>query len=469
MDRQSSGVQFDVETDVVVVGAGGCGMVASMASVDMAASVFLLEKTSRVGGTTALSGGLIPAAGTRIQREAGITETPEDMARDIFEKNHYESDPELTRFLCNESKNLVHWLVDTIGIDLRLATDFKYPGHSHFRMHTSPNRTGREVAEQLREAVTKRTNIQLALDYPVRSLITDKEGAVIGVVGGTDQEERVRCRKVILACSGFGASREMLEKYCPEIAHAMQHNHPGSTGEGIRWGMDLGAEVEHMAAFQGYGGVAYPESLTVHWSTMRNGGILINKEGNRFDNETTGYSEYAMSVLKQPEGLAYMLFGEKAHQWALEKVGAFRRVVESGAIRTVSSIEELANLFGINASNLRKTIDSCNVARIRGGDEFGREHFEDELSFPLYCVQVTGAIYHTQGGLKINTRAQPLKPDGTAIPNLYAGGGVAVGVSGSGESGYVPGNGLLAALGWGKIAGEDAARTIAAERVAALG
>ena len=74
-------------------------------------------------------------------------------------------------------------------------------------------------------------------------------------------------------------------------------------------------------------------------------------------------------------------------------------------------------------------------------------------------MQVTGALFHTQGGLKINTQAQILRPDGTAIPNLYAGGGTAVGISGSGASGYLSGNGLLTALGWGKIAGENVART----------
>ncbi|HEX9077353.1 MAG TPA: FAD-binding protein, partial [Anaerolineae bacterium] len=92
-------------------------------------------------------------------------------------------------------------------------------------------------------------------------------------------------------------------------------------------------------------------------------------------------------------------------------------------------------------------------------DEFGRTSF-GELKPPYYGVQVTGALFHTQGGLRIDQRARVLKPDGTVIPNLYAGGGVAVGVSGRGANGYLAGNGLLAALGWGKVAGQDAGRAI---------
>jgi fumarate reductase flavoprotein subunit len=68
-------------------------------------------------------------------------------------------------------------------------------------------------------------------------------------------------------------------------------------------------------------------------------------------------------------------------------------------------------------------------------------------------VKVTGALFHTQGGLAINTRAQVVRNDGSAIENLYAGGGAACGVSGQQDSGYLSGNGLLAAVVLGKISG----------------
>jgi fumarate reductase flavoprotein subunit len=75
-------------------------------------------------------------------------------------------------------------------------------------------------------------------------------------------------------------------------------------------------------------------------------------------------------------------------------------------------------------------------------------------------VKVTGALFHTQGGLKVDFDARVLKKDGTPIPNLYAGGGVAAGVSGHGPGGYLSGNGLLTALGYGYLAGKHAAQAI---------
>ena len=130
---------WDIDTDVVVVGAGGCGMVASLAAAEEGVRVVLLEKTGRPGGNTAMSQGMIPAAGTRFQREAGFHDSPETMAQDIFRKNNQESDASLTLLLCSQSKHLVEWLVDVVGIDLRLVTQFVYPGHTQFRMHAPPD------------------------------------------------------------------------------------------------------------------------------------------------------------------------------------------------------------------------------------------------------------------------------------------------------------------------------------------
>jgi len=79
------------------------------------------------------------------------------------------------------------------------------------------------------------------------------------------------------------------------------------------------------------------------------------------------------------------------------------------------------------------------------------------LTGRLYAVRVTGALFHTQGGLVIDTDARVLRPDGTALPNLHAGGGAACGVSGAHVEGYLSGNGLLTAVALGYVAGRSAA------------
>jgi fumarate reductase flavoprotein subunit len=121
---------------LVVVGAGACGMVAALAAAERGVRVLVFEKGDEPAGNTVRSTGLIPAAGTRFQRKAGVLDdSPELMAEDIFEKNNHESDPEITRLLCEESGPLVEWLVDEVGCEMICYTDFLYPGQNRHRMH----------------------------------------------------------------------------------------------------------------------------------------------------------------------------------------------------------------------------------------------------------------------------------------------------------------------------------------------
>lgn len=94
-------------------------------------------------------------------------------------------------------------------------------------------------------------------------------------------------------------------------------------------------------------------------------------------------------------------------------------------------------------------------------DPFGRTFLpEHKLTPPYYAIKVTGALFHTQGGLEINTEGRVLTQQGEAMPNLFAAGGAARGVSGSNDTGYLSGNGLLHAVVFGAIAGEHAAKQL---------
>jgi fumarate reductase flavoprotein subunit len=423
----------------------------------------LLEKEKKVGGNTSLSQGMIPAAETRFQKAAGIDDTPELMAEDIFKKNNYESDPEITLHLCKESKNLVEWLVDSVGIHLDIVTDFIYPGHSRHRIHAPSTRKGEQIVKELRAIIANKDNILLVTQAPVRDLIaTEADGGVIGLEVEISGQgiNRVRARKVILACNGFGNNKEMLRKYIPEMADAFYFGHEGNTGEGILWGMELGAATQHMGAYQAHGSVAYPHATLLTWVVIVNGGFQVNKQGKRFSNEYTGYSDHAIEVLNQEDKIALEIFDERIYQSVLD-FEDFNQCIEMGAVKRGETIEALADLFQFPSKELRKTLESYNkAAEGKGEDLLGRQNFQGPLRPPYYGVKVTGALFHTQGGLKVDQRAQVLKPDGSPIPNLYAGGGVAVGVSGSGVKGYSSANGLLAATVLGKIAGEEAAKIL---------
>jgi len=461
--KNENEIAWDVETDVAVVGGGACGLIASLAAAEKGVEVLLLEKEKKVGGNTSLSQGMIPAAGTRFQKAAGIDDSPERMAEDIFRKNNYESDREITLHLCRESKNLVEWLVDSVGIHLDIVTDFIYPGHSRHRIHAPSTRKGIQIVSELRTIISNRDNILLVQQAPVKDLIaTESEGSIIGLeVEITGQGiNRVRARKVILGCNGFGRNTEMLRKYIPEMADAFYFGHEGNTGEGILWGMELGAATQHLGAYQAHGSVAYPHATLLTWVVIVNGGFQVNKQGRRFSNEYTGYSEHAIEVLNQEDKVAIEIFDERIYRSVLG-FEDFNQCIEMGAVKRGETIEEVAKIFQLPPEEVRKTLESYNrAAEGKDEDPMGRKNFQGPLTLPYYGVRVTGALFHTQGGLKINKKAQVLKEDGCPIPNLYAGGGVAVGISGSGVMGYSSGNGLLAATVLGKIAGEDAAASI---------
>lgn len=447
------------DTDVVVVGGGGAGLVAALAAAEQGAEVILLEKTRAPGGNTARSGAMIMAAGSRFQKAAGIIETPEDLLRDIYAKNHQESDPAITMTLCRKAPELVEWLVDSCRCKLEFVADFNYPGHTQFRMHAPPSRTGREFILDLTKATERHPNLTVIRDSAVEQLLTDGNGAVTGVTVRTQDAEDVAAKKVILACNGFGSNKAMVRQYIPEIADALYFGSEGNTGEAVIWGQQLGAALAFMDAYQAHSSVAFPHGTLVTWATVVHGGILANKEGRRFSNEDAGYSAFAQHLLRQTDGVAYVIFDQRIFDLC-QSFAELRETFDAGAIRgPAATVQALADRLHIDPAGLAETLQTYNRSGAGPVDPFGRTKGHT-LSGPFYGVQVTGALFHTQGGLQINTQAQVLHESGRVIPNLYATGGAAAGISGHGADGYMGGNGLLTALGLGLIAGRHAAAAL---------
>ena len=461
IDRETENWTF--ETDVAVVGSGGCGLTAGIAAAQGGVEVMVFEKQARPLSNTARSGGMIPAAGTRFQKAAGIEETPDDLAADILRKNHNTSDREMTLHLSRTALQMVEWLVDEVNVELAFIDDFKYPGHNQFRMHAPPSRTGDALIADLHRAVENLPTAELVTDAAVVNLVADKNNAVLGVVVEHGRSvERVRARMVILACNGFAGNPEMVAQYCPEMVDALYFGGEGNTGEGILWGMELGAAVAFMDAFQAHASVATPYGVLITYALIMEGGFQVNNEGKRFGNESSGYSEHALDVLAQPGGYAWDIYDRGLHMLGLN-FDDYRQAIDLGAIKQGDTIEQLATELQLPPGALAETMDDyLRSANGELADPFGRPDCR-RLEAPYYGVKVTGALFHTQGGVKVDTNARVLRDDGKVIPNLYAGGGVAAGISGHGAGGYFSGNGLITALGYGMIAGRHAARTIHSE------
>lgn len=447
---------------VIVVGGGGCGLAAALAARDQGADVLVLERDPSPRGTTAMSTGLIPAAGTPDQQAAGIEDSPERMAADILGKAKG-GDEAIVNTLARRSAELVQWLREKHNVPLSLVTGFLYPGHSAMRMMGSPNRTGEELMAALNNAASA-AGVDILTDATVRDLVADDSGRISAVVieRPDGAQEVIGCSALILACSGFAGNDEMVARYIPEILGATFFGHPGNKGDALVWGEALGAAVADMDAYQGHGGLAAGHGIPILWPLIVEGGIQVNKEALRFSNEALGYSEQAAKVVAQPGHVAWSIFDARLDQ-LMRQFDDYQNALAAGAVTEAPDIETLAQKTGLPLDALKQTLEDTE-AMVKGEKTcpFGRNFTgKPPLTAPWFAARVNGALFHTQGGLVVDSNARVLRADGTPLPNLWAGGGAARGISGAGASGYIAGNGLLAATGLGYIAGQSAAKALA--------
>jgi fumarate reductase flavoprotein subunit len=424
-----------LKVPVVIVGGGACGLTAALAARDAGAEVLALERDASPSGSTALSSGFIPAAGTRWQRAAGIADSPELFAADVMRKNHGEADARMVNVVCHGIGPTLEWLDERHGVRFDVLQGFTYPGHSRLRMHAVAEKTGEALMAALLRACGE-------VDILTSARVTDVNRERVRFERPDGSAEEVDYGALVLACSGFGGNKEMVARYLPDISSALYFGHVGNQGDAVRWGSAMGARVMDMTAYQGHGSVATPHGILITWALMMEGGIQVNSRGERFSNEHLGYSEQCLPVLEQPEGIAWCIYDQRLHELGMT-FPDYRDAHAAGAVRAAPELPLL-----------KQTL--AQVARFVDGaenDPFGRDFSgQPKLAPPYYAVKVTGALFHTQGGLEIDEQARVVP-----LANVFAGGGAARGVSGAHVWGYLSGNGLLSAVALGRIAGASAA------------
>jgi fumarate reductase flavoprotein subunit len=459
---------MQVDVDILVIGAGACGLAAAIAAHDAGAGVAIVEKLDRPGGNSSLSTGSVSAAGTRFQREAGIVDSPEQFEAELIRTGGPTDCPDVVRHLAATSAQTVEWLADSVGARIALVTAYKHVGHSVPRLHAPVSRRGQDLIDDLLAAVERR-GIPLAVGNAARELVTDADGGVIGaeIETGAGERQEVLAGKVILAVNGFAGNRDLVARFCPEISGAQYFGARGSTGEAVLWGERLAAALGNIGAYQGYAAVSDPHGCLLSWTTIEKGGIIVNRAGRRFGDESAGYSGYTPNVMAQ-HGHCFAIFDQRIFDVAAAEE-EFVELANYGGVKKAGTPGTLASLHDLDAAAITATIEDYNKAA--GGerpDVFGRRDFAlAPLSGPLYICRVVPALFHTQGGLLVDGNGRVLRPGGRPITNLFAGGGAAAGLSGrSGAGGYASGNGLLSAIGLGRLAGVAAAQEIKSELVA---
>jgi fumarate reductase flavoprotein subunit len=453
--------RFDYALPVIVVGGGACGAVAALAARAAGAEVLLVERDDPPRGSTAMSQGLICAAGTKAQQAHGVEDSAEIFYADILAKTRGQTDMRLAYAIAHQSAPTIDWLTLQQDLPFDLDTRFRPAyGHTRTRVHGWIGRSGEDLVQLLHRRLADR-GVDMLTGACLTDIVEDRPGHAAGITvlrpDGT--REDIGCDALVLATCGFAANRAMVSRYMPELAGAAHHGHEGNVGVGIKLGARLGGALSDMGSYQGYGMLADPHGIVLPPGHIVEGGLLVNAAGVRFVNEVEDIAGMIHPVLAQPGGFAWAIYDADIEA-RCAYMPETQQLMALKAARAADSLESLAALLDIDQDTLATSLADPQRARVAGHpDQVGRRWGEDRPPSPPYrAVKVRGALFHTQGGLQIDEQAQVLRADGSRLPNLFAGGGAARGVSGPSFWGYLPAMGLCAAVTFGRLAGESAAR-----------
>ena len=440
----------EIETDVVVIGAGGAGMTAAIMLNQAGTNFVLLEKMPYAGGNTTKATGGMNAAETHYQKEQGIEDSTALFAADTMKGGHALNDPALVAVMANESAGAIDWL-DTIGAELPKISFSG--GASVNRIHAPEDGSG--VGAFLVDrfsAKLKELGVEIMYDTAATELLTDEEGKICGVKAeGAEYNYTFRCKAVILATGGFGANEAMYTQYRPDLKGTVTTNAPGATGDGIIMAQALGAALVDIEQIQLHPTVEQTTSILITESVRGDGAILVNQGGVRFTNELLTRDAVSAAELEQEGQYAWIIFDQNLR----DHLKATEKYVKSGITVQADTIEGLAEQLGIAPDVLKKTVGDWNgYVKDQRDPDFGRTTGmnADLTTAPYYAIKIAPGIHHTMGGVKIDTRAQVINTEGKEIPGLFAAGEVCGGVHGGNRLG---GNAVADIVIFGRIAAQS--------------
>ena len=429
----------ELSADVIVVGGGGAGMAAATRLAQLGKSVILVEKSGFLGGAISVSGGNQVVMGSQLQIDNGVADdSVESMVADFEANGANKNNKEILTLFAENVGATTDWLVANCGITFEEGLH-QLGEYSHNR-ELAYTGGGAGFAEAMRKAVEE-AGVQVLLNTKAESLIADN-GTVTGVkAASSDADYTLTAGDVVLATGGYGANKDMLTD---EMKSALYYGPASSTGEGIQMAQAVGAQTANMEYGKRYpNGIEVSEGMAkstiagniVGWTMSA---ILVNKDGNRVVNEKASNRTILEEELKQEGGELYLLLdAETFEAWKAKLAPAgisdadIEKYLEANGTTTPvfahgETLEEAAAAAGINADNLKATVEKYNGFVAKGSDDdFGRAATYLTKAIgegPYYIVEQKPRFATTMGGLVINTSMQVLNESGEPISGLYAAG-----------------------------------------------
>ncbi|GAA2737795.1 FAD-dependent oxidoreductase [Actinocorallia aurantiaca] len=465
--------------DLVVVGAGTAGIPCAAEAALAGARVLLVEKDQRIGGTLHVSGGHMAAAGTRRQAERGITDSPEAHLADIRRISAGTGRTDLITAVAENAAELIDWL-DERGFKFAAETPRIIYGHEPYetpRTYYGVNEALSilEVFEGLLEEAVATGRLEVWKNTPVIGLSTDEEGAVTGVtVLRRGQDVEVRATDVVLATGGFAAEPDLFLEL--EGAPLVSAAHPTSTGDGILLARELDAAITGTGSYlPTFGGLPDPVSPgRANWTDRQllvaaerpPVEIYVDKHGKRWVAEDELSIDVKERKLTRVEDMTFWTVFDDAMLestregrslvvgWSPEDLRA--KAGQRVGVHSAGTLEELAELAGIDPAGLAATAKRYNEAVAAGSDpDFGRTHLPLPLERgPFYAIRNHGISLVTFAGLDIDSELRVRRTDGTSIPHLYAIGEVIGAAATCGQS-FCSGMIITPAITFGRMLGRS--------------
>ncbi len=461
--------KWDEEIDVVVVGSGFAGLAAASEAGKRGAKVVILEKMPTYGGNSIINGGVYAAWDSKLHLRQKLNlgnDSPKQHFDDTLKGGDYYNIPVLVKNLTEGSADALNWMIEEGGCKLREALT-RAGGHSAYRTHTVAEGVGRGFTEPLRK-IAEKYGAKIRLNNEITWIWRkDTEGPILGVEVKTPKGKRnIKIKKaLVLASGGFSRDIKMRQAFNPSVVPEYNStNHPGATGECIRFAQAIGADTLHMAFIQLYP-FAEPETgildnpAVYPFNGVGYGLIYVDKNGKRFVNELERRDVCSMAQIKLGQKPTYSIFNEEM----VTKMGGTMEEIEKGIAKgrfiKANTIEELAQKLKMPVNNLVETVKKHNQYLKDGKDpDFNKPITKAMIPLekgPFYAVAQWPAVHHTMGGIRINEKAQVIDIWGKVIPKFYAAGEVTGGVHGSNRLGS---NAIPDCVVHGRIAGINAAQ-----------
>ncbi|MBP7764432.1 MAG: FAD-dependent oxidoreductase [Syntrophaceae bacterium] len=486
--------KWDMESDVVVVGYGGAGACAALEAARAGCSVLLLEKLGMPGGSTTMSGGIVYASGTKLQKSVGINDTPDAMYKYLMACGQGRAVPELVKLVSDMSSENIDWLASMGAVftqellamsGMENEPEYTAVTPAQKRGHRVRG-TGSALFKVLADAVKAEKNIQVMTRTSGTKLFTRSTASaanleVVGLAASSKGKAiTIKAKKAVILTTGGimpGAESEgWLKDYSPDIAKCVAAGSTSSTGDGYRMGISCGGALKALNTGGTLPSLLFPGAKMagiVYANIWGLPNIYVKADGTRFCNEGANYTLVSEAMFQRNATTAYCIFDAatvKKTFAMVEKGIEIRRTialgidpgnlddqVKRGYLWKGETIADLAKAIGIDGTTLTKTLDAYNRNAENGKDlEFGRTKALEPLKTgPYYAFKINPGLVAHDGGLSINTKSQVIDSYDQVIPRLYAAGRDSAGIFG----GRYPASGAAIAdlLAFGRIAGKTAA------------